>query len=404
MTSNQVVLSLFEPAEPGYGRSDASTGSNVVALGPNARKKDFDGGPGGSRGNGSGGTRSGGGSHQTLLGQLLWWSVSDAVRLTPTELTSALDKASMDPRILMPQAPSAASALTRAAEAAAVTHRPVNHDRSGDVVENENYANVLFRSATRGVKQMVTEILDSSEGRLSYEPLARVKLEDGNLRVRRIGEGALLEAEADSIAHLRTYYALEKGRHDGEAVRRILGKVLGAARAIPLRNSGGMYFVPRETGGEAQKILSFVDEVRETATDAPGRTARPSRAMSVPLVDTVEYRAVVADSLEEHVQKEATGLIGEMSRLLKSDHAVTRKRQRGFVERGEEAQGERRLLRGATGDKGYGGAGEPGGRHERSPGTVGQEPRRLSASAHSPPNAHHRTATTGRPPRRSGTL
>lgn len=326
MTSNQAVLSLFEPS--GYARSDGSSGSNVVALGPNARKKDLGGGPssGGRGGNGSP-------SRQTLLGQLLWWSVSDAVRLTPTELMMALDKASLEPRVLMPQAPSAPSALSRAAEAAAVTHRPITHDRHGNALEDETYANVLFRSATRGVKQMVTEILDPSEGRLSYEPLARVKLEDGDLEIRKIAEGALLKAETDSITHLRTYYAFEKGRHDGEAVRRILGKVLGAARAIPLRNSGGMYFVPREAGGEAEKILFFVDKVRETASDAPGRTARPSRAMSVPLVDTVEYRAVVADSLEEHVHKEAAGLIGEMSRLLKSDHAVTRKRQRGFVER-----------------------------------------------------------------------
>ena len=55
--------------------------------------------------------------------------------------------------------------------------------------------------------------------------------------------------------------------------------------------------------------------------------------MSVPLVDREEYREIVADSLQAHVEKEARELVSEMSRLLKSDTAVTERRSRGFAER-----------------------------------------------------------------------
>ena len=314
---HQAVLSLFEPADTTNG----STSAKLVALGPNAREALDD-----KRGGGAA-------SEQTLLGHLLWWSVSDAVRLTPEKLIAALQDATLDPRPLLPHSPSAPSALTRASDAAEVGRRRISEDRNGSPLDDEHFVNIMFRSAARGVKQMVTEVLDQANNRLFYQPLAGVELENGQLKIHKIVDGELLAPEADSISNLRAYYEFEKDRHDGEAVRRILGRILTRAQAIPLRNSGGMYFVPREHDDEVEKMKSFVDSVRETAEDAPSRTARQSRATSVPLVDTVEYRAVLADSLEEHVQKEASSLIAEMTRLIKSETTVTQKRQRGYIER-----------------------------------------------------------------------
>lgn len=311
----QAALSLFTPADAANGSS------NVVALGPNA-------GQGLTKH-----TSPNGAAQQVLLGHLLWSSVSDAVRLKPAVLTTVLTEASLEPKGLLPHAPAAPSALTRAAAAAEVCRQRITEDRHGNALEDEHYVNVLFRSAARGVKQVVTEVLDASQNRLFYQPLASVELVRGDLHIRKIADGALLDAETDSISNLRAYYEFEKGRHDGEAVRRILGKVLTRAKAIPLRNSGGMYFVPRENEVQVEKMISFVDLVRERAEDAPSRSARPSRATSVPLVDTVEYRAVLADSLEEHVRKEASSLIAEMGRLLKGEAAVGTKRQRGYIER-----------------------------------------------------------------------
>ena len=323
----QAAFDLFETS----ASPDKDPGN--VALGPGARMNLKDGrGPGYA-------------SEDILLGELVWYSVSDAVRLKPEALESALKASKLDPKRLIPRLPSPTSALSRAAEAAEVKRRRLLKDRAGETVTEELYVSVLSRTASRGVKQLVTEVLDAADLRPSYRPVAKVSpgytngKPDGTLSVERDAEGGdvpdgeLLGAEVDAITGLKSYYAFEKDRHDGEAARRVLGRVLSCANAVPLRNSGGMYFVPRDHAEFARKILLFVEEIRVRAENAPTRVARPSMAMKVPLVDREEYREVLAESVEVFVQKEAESLIKEMASLVKAQKTVSGKRGRGFVER-----------------------------------------------------------------------
>jgi phage pi2 protein 07 len=191
------------------------------------------------------------------------------------------------------------------------------------------------------VKQIVTEVLrDDGEGeaggskkRLFYQPLASVWLDEEKLRIERLHDEELLPPERESLARLAKYYAFEKERYDGEAVRSVMGRAFEMAEAIPVRNSGGMYFIPEKHGDYAENILTFVGEVRQNAEDSLRRKARPSTAFSVPLVDREEYRELLEDSLDEHVKKEAQALISEMARALKGDSGITKKRQQSFIER-----------------------------------------------------------------------
>ena len=328
----QAAFDLFETS------ADPDKHPGLIALGPEARKN-LTGGDEASPGSTS---------DDVLLGELVWFSVSDAVRLKPEALTAALEASKLDPERLVPRLPSPTSALSRAAEAAEVKRRRLLEDRAGEKVEEELYVSVLLRTASRGVKQLVTEVLDAANSRLSYRPVAKVSpgyyetgKPDGTVSVERdvseaggdVPDGELLGAEVDTITDLKKYYAFEKDRHDGEAARRVLGRVLSCANAVPLRNSGGMYFVPQAHAEFARKILLFVEEVRSRAENAPTRVARPSMAMKVPLVDREEYREVLAESVEFFVQKEAESLIKEMASLVKAKKTVSGKRGRGFVER-----------------------------------------------------------------------
>ena len=324
MNQRSFALSLFDVDEHGA--------SNVVALGPGAAAARTERNASSPSKDGSGDLTSG---EDSMLGTLVWFSVSDAVRLTPDTLREAITEAGLEAAALMPQSRGGAAALSRASEAAEVRGARLYHDRHGAAIEKEMHANVLIRTAARGVKQIVTEILDAAERRLFYQPLATVKpTEDGGeLEVKVICDGQLLAVERAVVEHLRGYFDFEKDRHDAEGVRRVIGRVLYSAAAVPLRNSGGMYFIPRQHDYASRRLLSFVDEVRERAEDAPARKARPSRAMSVPLVDRQEYREVVSESLEEYVEKEAKALVKEMSGLLKGEQAVTPRRGRGFIER-----------------------------------------------------------------------
>lgn len=309
---NQPALSFFETHD-----SEAT----ATAIGPESRHALREG----KNGNSTGG-------EEVLLGQLLWFSVSDAVRLTPERLREAMRVAGLDAERLAPGAPTAASALSRAAELAEVRLARLERGRSGEEIEEELYANVLFRTAARGIKQAVTEILDAAENRLSYEPLAALAVEDGAVRVEPLSERRALRVEEDALLRLRRAFAFEKGRHDGEAVRRVIERVRKEAVAVPLRNSGGMYFLPNDNPA-VKRLLRFVEEVRVRAQNAPGRTARASNAMSVPLVDRDASRRAVAESLEEYVEKEAKALVAEMSQLLKSGRKVKKGRAEALVGR-----------------------------------------------------------------------
>lgn len=308
-------------------------GKNALSVGPDD-----------SSTNGSGGS----GSQEAVIGTLIWYSVSDAVRLTPEALRAAMESASLDSTTLSSRPPTPEAALTRSADAAQVSRSRITVDREGNAVEQELYANILFRPADRGVKQAVTEVLDCSENRLAYTPLASVYLakEDGKDElVIELEEGAkLLPIEADALARLRRYYSFEKERHDGEGARRVMHRVFGAANAVPLRNSGAIYFLPKKTSSSHQTIgtdhdatasnlRAFVAAVNDRAESAPEKTPRPSLAISVAFVDRESYRGIVKKSLEEHVEKEARALIREMGNLLKGEQAVTEKRGRKFVER-----------------------------------------------------------------------
>ena len=327
---NQLAFSLFDSSSSSSssaGPAEAPTANHVVALGPKAAAQRA------ARKDGSNDA-----GQDQLLGTLLWFTISNAVRLTSRTMMDAIEAASMSPELLMPREPSAAAALTRAAEDAEIKGARLTHDRQGDELDTDHYANILCRTTGRGVKQVVTELLkdkgDGKKKRLFYQPLANAWVEDdGELKIERLHTDNLLPPEIESLKRLRAYFAFEKGRHDGEKVRAVMGRAFSLANAIPLRDSGAMYFIPRTSGASAGNILAFVGEVRERAEDSLKRKARASTAFSVPLVDREEYREILEDSLEAHMKKEARSLIAEMTTTLKSDSGITKKRQQRFVER-----------------------------------------------------------------------
>jgi hypothetical protein len=97
----------------------------------------------------------------------------------------------------------------------------------------------------------------------------------GRLKVESLRGGKpTLSVKAQALEDLKDQLAFERHRHDGEAVRRVVTRALGWARAIPLRNSGGMYFLNRDHAREVEQLLSFVARVAETAASSPGRGFR----------------------------------------------------------------------------------------------------------------------------------
>ncbi len=318
----QPVLELFDSSDTVLQGKQAS----VVAIGPNMRT-----GKNGGRGNPPG--------EEQVLGQPLWYSIPDALRMTPELLSRAIADAGMDAKALLPRAPTLSAALSRSADGASASHVPLAAGRDGSLYEEEHFANVIYRATGRGNKQAVTEILNADKRRLFYEPFASVEVEDGRLKVESLLEGGdPLPHETAALRDLKDNLSFERHRHDGEAIRRVITRALGWARAIPLRNSGGMYFLNRGHAREVEELLAFVAKVAQTAGSSPSRgtPAKKPRATTVPLVDREEYREVIADSLDDFVGKESRALINEMAALSSSGDPVSKKRAEKLIARVRE--------------------------------------------------------------------
>lgn len=317
----QPVLELFDSSD---NILEAKKG-NLVAVGPKARAKTPKRGP-------TGDTK--------ILGHLVWYSISDALRMTPETLSAAIAEAGMEPKWLLPRPPTLSAALSRAANAASRAHLPLHALRDGTPLDEEHFANVIFRSTGRGNKQAVTEILNAEKRRLFYEPFASVEVEEGRLVVESLLDGeAQMGHESQAIKDLREAFAFERGRHDGEAVRRVILRCLRAANAVPLRNSGGMYLINRNHPEETEEVLAFVAHVKNTASSSPAKHARTPRATTLPYADGDEYREVIADSLDDFVGNESRALIREMVALSSSGDPVTKKRAEKLVSRVKELKG-----------------------------------------------------------------
>ena len=64
-------------------------------------------------------------------------------------------------------------------------------DRRGEPVQEKLYASVLARGADRGVKQLVTEILDAANNRFLGRPVDVLQRRDGSLLVSDEQNGAI---------------------------------------------------------------------------------------------------------------------------------------------------------------------------------------------------------------------
>lgn len=316
----QPMLELFEDSTNVLSGRKAS----VTALGPRIRKGRDEEGP------------------TEVLGHLIWYSIPDAIRMTPEAMSAAIADAGMEPKALMPRAPTLSAALTRACEAALKRSVPMPHTRDGSPMDDlERTLSVHFDATGRGNKQAVTVVLDHEERRLSYEPFASADVDEGKLRIERLlpENSQALPPETEALKVLREAFAFERHRHDGEAVRRVITRALGHARAIPFRKSGAVYFIKHDHSSETEEILRFVAHVAVKAGNAPHREATTPIATHVELADKAQYRKAVKESLDQFVDKESRALIREMAELSRSGNPVTKKRVQKLLARVSDLKG-----------------------------------------------------------------
>jgi hypothetical protein len=261
------------------------------------------------------------------LGSLVWFSVSESVRVTHQDLLDKLSDAGLGD--FAPGEPKDDDVFRRVCTAAQRKKVPT---ASPGVT-----ANYLVRDVGRGnhkvVKQVVTEMVDAGNKRLAYQPSHRLTFDSSSAEivVDVLEEG---NAAADGIvSEIMRAFQAERGSQNSYAIRELIRRVLLSSAATAVRPTGGVYFVMNEHAARIEALERFAGDVADTTVH------------SLPLIDDAKQRQMVKQAFEAETIDTIDRTLGEIDDLLKSGSVSEAKFQRmhadmaALVERTQQYSG-----------------------------------------------------------------
>ena len=217
------------------------------------------------------------------VGDLLWWTLSDA-RITRCTLESVWSNAGLAPELL-PEPPTPEKALKTAIRESAVGQ----HDhllRLGKEDENE----IVFA--------VVRETRDTA-GNVSLSQEARVRL-DRNAPARLESD----RASHDLVVAISAAYDRLLATHTPDDIRRALVKTLNSCAAVTLRNHGGVYWLPAPYAETVRQLQQAVSNIGASRLDL------------VPIHATPEATAALGTAARASIDEEITALRVEIDGFL----------------------------------------------------------------------------------------
>lgn len=252
-----------------------------------------------------------------LLGRVAIFSVPDNVVVRYTDL---LDKLKAEQLLsFAPKAPAAADVFRRVTRAA--------QKMKVEVVDNPGtFVNVLIRSVSEGdskspiIRRIVNETVDPKGKRLDYTETHDVifNRSSTSVQVRPLYSKAFGDPTfpaADDVAkRIIPEFNRLVGTVSGPSVREILKRGLDDAHSIPLRESGGVLFVPETRAHMVESLERFSDAI-------PGAFFH-----SLPLIKNARQDHMVEQAIETDAVGQIDALIDEVSELVKSADPVAQDR------------------------------------------------------------------------------
>lgn len=260
-----------------------------------------------------------------VMGHLIWYTICD-VRVTREDLEATIKAAGLDAQHA-PKPISARDAFRRASTRAEVKGQQLPNDRSLNILVRE-----VKQDKDEIVRHLVREVVDSRNVRLEYDEAARLTLKGDGLTVDPLAgwdtevSGVVAKIEAD--------FAVDKDHYTGEHVRGVVSDILASTKPVAVRPSGGVYFARLAHEPTLRGLQAFV-----AAMDPYHTNGRRSRVYLVPVVDAVEQRQMVAESLEDQVAAEGKSLVHEMDRAIKGARKITPALAQQFIGRAKGLAG-----------------------------------------------------------------
>lgn len=272
-----------------------------------------------------------------FIGSLLWFSITGVidrtdgkrstvpVRVTRDLLAQWFDELKLNPAFLPPQI----------GKANAFRAASTDMDRSYDIDANGRSASLMVREVLfddeRIVRHITMETRDRKGATLTYDKVcsitfyrgakARGSVATGEHYKYRIVDGLAPQDRAQVEVLLKDLQA----RYDdltvnlqSQAIRTVIRNYVTHLNAIPVKPSGGLYFIHNSHQDELNSLQALVARIGQGCSFS-----------QCPLVDTSEQRTMLTEAFEDDVEDEVRLLLEDLAEV--KDKAKAKGKTRDFV-------------------------------------------------------------------------
>jgi len=215
-----------------------------------------------------------------ILGNLLWFTVSD-LEILREDLIKLMQHSGV-PEKYIPAPIRPTDAFRRATSEVSGVINSVGDETTVLMVRE------VLSDEERIVRHVILERRDKKQIRLSYDQI-------GSIEFDRRTETIIASASEDSsrAAAVKSKMLFDRYRdyYSADHIRRMLKTVLDDCQAVGVRPSGGIYFVPRLYESTVKALSSLIKTL-------PGNTVE---LHLVPLIDAAEQRDMIEEKLRSHV-------------------------------------------------------------------------------------------------------
>lgn len=249
------------------------------------------------------------GMEQGALGFLSWYAVPSNIQVTRENLERAFIEAGID-LSKMPDPIRPHDAFRRATTSIAVERMPAGKDRF------KNYLVREVRCSSEEVRRhLVAETVDSAQEVLSYREVAALRLlrRYNPTMVTELLPGAFAVEEDKEVIEkmLRTAeerYHIALRYYEGDHIRRLIASILADMSPTLVRQSGAVYFVPKE---HERDLKSLETLAKKLGAEFEG----------VPVMDAANVRELVLNAF----RNQTLAVVTELTEALK-DPDITQKK------------------------------------------------------------------------------
>ena len=238
------------------------------------------------------------------LGHLTWYTIFD----------TELDRATLLERLEQCDLTDFAPAVIQAGDA----FRRATHtlEQLHVAQDDATFVNWLVREVRSTdqqiVRHLVRETVDAANVRLDYQAVLALSLDKATSTfVTHPLTVTVTQTEQAAADDARSAFARYQGAYQGRHLRELVLRVLKSVNPVPVRPSGGVYFVPAPGTETLRRLQSFIT------------TLAPSQCWALPVADEGDTRQVLTQTLDETVTHTADQVVTTLARLLDRRKTLT---------------------------------------------------------------------------------